>query len=374
MKLMKTSPANFSEWNRKILSAYWAIFALTLFNEIAALLYLTAHNEGSVITEYSFGHVIKPSLSIVIVLLVAQIINSIPHRFNDDVVLGVGSLIPGILVYFHANLDGIQYFFVIPILVSVFYFQPSKLLISFGVNVSLFSLLYLLHPVLKSKIYVIEFMTTVITLFCGLIISYGIMARGAEIQQNLKRTMSEQQDLLVKSILMDKLSKIDALTELYNHKTFHEYLDKLIDQSDHNMLKLHLAVLDIDNFKKINDTYGHWVGDLILRSVSQTIRSTVSTDDFSARYGGEEFAVIFTDKTREEVLEITESIRESIAGSRHPELNGDSVTISIGLKEYIPGSGKEWLFRGADDALYTAKRSGKNRTVQHDPELAAALS
>jgi diguanylate cyclase len=374
MNPINTPAVNFSEWNSKILSAYWAIFALTLFNEIAALLYLAPHNEGSILTEYSFVHIIKPSLSIVIVLLVSQIINSIPHRYNNDVVLGAGSLIPGILVYFHASLDGVQYFFMIPILVSVFYFQPSKLLISFGVNVSLFILLYLLHPVLKVKIDVIEFMTTIVTLFCGLIISYGIMARGAEIQQNLRRTMSEQQDLLVKSILMDKLSKIDALTELYNHKTFHEYLDKLIDQCDHHKLKLHLAVMDIDNFKKINDTYGHWVGDLILRSVSQTIRSTVSMDDFSARYGGEEFAVIFTDKTQEEVLGITESIRESIAGTHHPELNGGSVTISIGLKEYSPGSGKEWLFRGADEALYTAKRSGKNRTILHEPEIAVTHS
>ncbi|WP_260115438.1 GGDEF domain-containing protein [Paenibacillus hexagrammi] len=81
-------------------------------------------------------------------------------------------------------------------------------------------------------------------------ISIGITKRGIEILKHLKSATEVKQELMIKNIIMDKLSKTDALTDLYNHITFHEYLEKLIEQSECGYLSIHLAVLDIDNFKK----------------------------------------------------------------------------------------------------------------------------
>ncbi len=147
---------------------------------------------------------------------------------------------------------------------------------------------------------------------------------------------------------------------------------KLIEQNELNDLSLQLAILDIDNFKRINDTYGHWVGDIILIRVASIIKETVTPNDFVARYGGEEFAVIFTEKTLDEAYRLVEQIRHKLYVTLHPELDSKAATISIGLQEYMKGKGKEALFKGADASLYAAKRTGKKqnlRTLHPVPRL-----
>jgi diguanylate cyclase (GGDEF)-like protein len=162
---------------------------------------------------------------------------------------------------------------------------------------------------------------------------------------------------------MDKLSKTDALTGLYNHKTFHEYVDTILTQNKLYSFQIQLAIIDIDNFKIVNDTYGHWTGDIVLKEVGKILQSSVTADDFVTRYGGEEFAVVFIGKTFPETLDILEKIRESIENHTFVELANKSVTVSIGVHNYLSSDGKELLFKYADEALYRAKRSGKNKVV-----------
>jgi diguanylate cyclase (GGDEF)-like protein len=160
---------------------------------------------------------------------------------------------------------------------------------------------------------------------------------------------------------MERITQIDALTDCYNHKSFHEYLDKLIEQRESKHSLLHLAIIDIDNFKKVNDTYGHWVGDIVLKSVSHTLKELVTPNEYVARYGGEEFAVIFTGKTGEEAYQILDKIRLEIAQTKHPEMDHQSVTVSMGLQSYVEGEERENLFKRADHSLYTSKKTGKNK-------------
>lgn len=175
--------------------------------------------------------------------------------------------------------------------------------------------------------------------------------------------MKSEQDLRIQNIIMDRLSKIDPLTDLYNHKTFHEYLGWLIDHQQNNPFPMQLAVLDIDNFKKVNDQYGHWVGDIVLKQVAAVVLKHIATDDFAARYGGEEFVVILTAKQLDESYSIMEQIRIGIATMPVEEMNGESVTVSIGMHEFSVRDTKSDTFQQADDALYKAKKTGKNRIV-----------
>jgi diguanylate cyclase (GGDEF)-like protein len=204
------------------------------------------------------------------------------------------------------------------------------------------------------------------------IVGFGILARGKEILTHLRSSYESNQELLVRTILMDKLAKTDALTETYNHMAYHEYKDHLVEQADNGRLTLHLAILDIDNFKKVNDTYGHKAGDTVLRKVSAIARSKTGSNDFIARYGGEEFVILFTEKSFQEAFDLTEDIRKEIASTTHEALSGLRVTVSIGLNAYVPGMGKEALFQLADAALYRAKHTGKNRTVIAAAEEALA--
>ncbi|WP_307563995.1 GGDEF domain-containing protein [Paenibacillus sp. V4I7] len=102
------------------------------------------------------------------------------------------------------------------------------------------------------------------------------------------------------------------------------------------------------------------------------MKTRVGLNDFVARYSGEEFAIIFTEKATEEIFEILERIRWQISQSKYEELNKQSVTISIGFSEYRPGTSKETLFSGANQSLYKAKMTGKNKTDIHTAPLKEA--
>lgn len=163
---------------------------------------------------------------------------------------------------------------------------------------------------------------------------------------------------------MEHLSKTDAQTGLYNHKTFHDHLENLIIQHKQGKLdSLQLAILDIDNFKQINDSYGHAVGDLIIERAAKMIVAHTTADDFVVRYGGEEFAIVFTNKTMKQAYTVAESIRKDFMKMRHTEIERKPVTISIGLTALHGRMNKAELFDEADKLLYEAKRRGKNQTV-----------
>lgn len=182
------------------------------------------------------------------------------------------------------------------------------------------------------------------------------------LENNLEKVTKDKQELLIKSAIMEKISKTDALTDMYNHRTFQEYFDTIIKQVSVADNRFQLAIFDIDDFKKINDTFGHSVGDIIIQRISSKIKTMVTVDDITARYGGEEFVVILTNKTMEQSLILLESIRKAIQDESHIELNRN-VTVSVGVHEYHKGEPKEEVFNKADEALYEAKHSGKNKIV-----------
>ena len=154
----------------------------------------------------------------------------------------------------------------------------------------------------------------------------------------------------------------DHLTSLYNHNFFYSRLDEEFERAVRYETPLSLIMMDIDNFKQINDTYGHRVGDLVLKEISATIRRGVRKTDIVARYGGEEFAVILPHTLQKGAVDEAERLRESIAMSAYAGLVNHKVTVSIGVASYpqkgAMNSGD--LVNHADDALYKAKWGGKN--------------
>jgi diguanylate cyclase len=191
-------------------------------------------------------------------------------------------------------------------------------------------------------------------------------AHGEMTAQSVSRHSEEMNQVRQELDEYKRIANTDSLTRLSNRRAFDEKLSSLFDSS----IGLHLTslvLLDIDHFKRINDTYGHPVGDKILATVGNLIRSNVRKDVFVARTGGEEFAIILEGNNVDEVMTICERIRLSLENT--PFRNSRSgtdygpVNISIGYAMGNQASGPGELYAQSDTALYHAKETGRNRSV-----------
>lgn len=156
----------------------------------------------------------------------------------------------------------------------------------------------------------------------------------------------------------------DALTKLSNRAAFDDYFDKMMARFQTQPFDLALAVLDIDDFKNINDTYGHTAGDKTLQVIASTLQKKVSDNVFVARYGGEEFVLIYTSKEETTVFSELNFINKSIA--RLPfkfKNNKVSITLSIGFTHITKDDNIHTAFERADKAMYKAKANGKNQVI-----------
>jgi diguanylate cyclase (GGDEF)-like protein len=164
---------------------------------------------------------------------------------------------------------------------------------------------------------------------------------------------------------IERMAITDGLTGLFNHRNFQEKLAAEFRRLERFSAPLSLLLIDIDFFKKINDSYGHPAGDEVLRGVARVIRETVRSVDIPARYGGEEFAALLPGTNHEGALKMAERLRESIEKTRFPfEGKELRVTVSIGAATSPHDAvAKEELVEKTDKALYYAKRNGRNRCV-----------
>ena len=160
----------------------------------------------------------------------------------------------------------------------------------------------------------------------------------------------------------EQISRVDGLTGLYNHKFFHELLDAEISRSDRYKYSFSLIMIDIDDFKKINDNYGHQRGDTILEEIASILKSLARRTDSAVRYGGEEFAIILSQTAKEHGRVFADRVVKSIATSKFSGFSHDkAVTVSAGLSGYPDDARtRESLIKKADEALYQAKNMGKN--------------
>ena len=158
-------------------------------------------------------------------------------------------------------------------------------------------------------------------------------------------------------------ARTDELTNLPNFRAFRERIDGEIDRADRYPETFGILVLDLDRFKKYNDTFGHLAGNDALRRVAQSIRDTVRHVDFAARYGGEEFAIIAPQVDAAALIFIAERVRAGIEAIPAPP-DGASITVSIGAALFpSDGANVDALFQVADERLYEAKKAGRNRVI-----------
>lgn len=167
---------------------------------------------------------------------------------------------------------------------------------------------------------------------------------------------------------VERDAAIDGLTRVYNRRHFSVWFENEIRRAKNYSQPLSLLMLDIDYFKKVNDTYGHNAGDMVLRKMAETLRAHTRSSDLVARYGGEEFVVALTSSNKDQAFTYAECFRKTIA-SLEVKVTGQEgplkVTITCGVATY-PEDGENTtdLLRAADEALYEGKQGGRNRVVR----------
>lgn len=178
------------------------------------------------------------------------------------------------------------------------------------------------------------------------------------------KTTNDIKDLAV----LKQESITDALTGLRNRRYFDQRISEEVALSTRYKLPLTLMLIDVDHFKKVNDTYGHTVGDEVLQTLSKIIQNVVRDSDIVARYGGEEIVIITPNTTKEEAAILAERLREKVEQTKVATIATTQevvqVTISIGLCSLSPIiTDKEALLEESDQSLYLAKKHGRNRVV-----------
>ncbi len=190
-------------------------------------------------------------------------------------------------------------------------------------------------------------------------------ASGNALQSKLSEATEKSRMLEQKLAAVEAEASIDALTGLYNRKSFNNKLMDLFEEYRDRGTYFSAIMIDIDFFKKFNDTYGHQTGDLVLQAVGDTLHRSVKGADFPARYGGEEFVVLLPETTLENAIVVAEQLRvrismRKIEDDTHPD-TVLKVTASMGVGFATKQDTMQTLIRRADKALYLAKEEGRNQ-------------
>ncbi|SEG69533.1 sensor domain-containing diguanylate cyclase [Marinobacterium lutimaris] len=182
------------------------------------------------------------------------------------------------------------------------------------------------------------------------------------ITQKARELEIRNRELQQKVLEIELISNTDPLTQVPNRKKFEEELLNEKCRSDRYGHELSVAMLDIDHFKNINDTFGHETGDRVLKKLAAFVTENIREIDFFARWGGEEFVLIFPDVGLEGAVSCAQKLRQLIA--EHELYPGFKITCSFGVTAYHSGDSLDDLFSRIDNALYVAKNSGRDQVVE----------
>lgn len=360
---MNATFIKFEEWIRMLIKWMWQAFFIFLFFELLLFaLYKPVPECG--VWQYFKLFILTPTILQGLLIIIFQMLNrSFFKKVGEQWAVILTQIIIttffGIMVGVHSSVSEMGALIVYPIFLANVYRKKKYILTQAGISlVALILLRSFIIPYAPYKPVNSDLVITIIfvAFIIGSVFGTGLIQRFV-VQMDVNITLSRNKEKKMKELV-----RRDSLTGLLNHKAFYDELQKYIDKSIQFERKVSLLVIDIDDFKMINDQYGHANGDKVILVLTRILKNNVRAEDAVARYGGEEFAVILWDTNILKANKIAERIRIQFNSYNFgDEFKNNHFGVSIGIAEYYLGMGSiEDFFKAADYALYSAKDSGKN--------------
>jgi len=354
-----------SKWNRRVMRLLWIFFVVLVSLEAA----ITITYRMGVTLDYEVGFAyyflwffVRPCLIVFVTVLTTQLIFSfskgrVTQSFMARFLLCALIVTMSEIVAFHYGLSVIFVIYVVPIIVSIIYVDTKTVFLTFILSMAAYTFTYFAY--VRNFVPDSEYRHT----YMDILGTYGIIAITYMLARIVLERVRELINAAVASTLRERELSVevtkDSLTQLYNHATFYDKLDEFILRHKREGKSFGVQIIDIDDFKPINDTYGHDMGNTVILGLVDVINENLGVGDIAFRYGGEEFTVITSDPSR--AVKQAENIRRQISERSFDGVNGN-VTVSIGVCSYDDSfGGRREFFSAADKALYNAKETGKNK-------------
>lgn len=354
----------YSKWQKYLLRLSWGgLFVVAAFEIAVFLMFLQAETLERPVLEYLCLRFFIPSGTILISVTTCTIlINSKSTNCQLKNFLAVLSVfvLCSIVGIFHNYFRFLFVMFGMPfILCAVFADKKMLRNLLFCSFVPFMMAVFTMYHDFKGTNYV-ELWTTFICAFMFVIIAYfistGIVSYQEE-QINFIYAASQKQMELIHEL------KIEPLTKLYNRTALDGALRSFLRKFQQGQFVPHMVLMDLDNFKKVNDTFGHAAGDEVLTKLAELIKINMKGIRRAFRFGGEEFVLLFEADTTEEISAIVNNIRRDLSQVQWTFNPGQPMTLSAGIAQLKTGQDDKAWFNTADQAMYRAKETGRDRVI-----------
>lgn len=349
-----------SQYREQLLKVHAATVAIVSCVEIAAyfvFVYLGIH-KFSFNCSYLWMGVIVPICINILSHIVARAIckrKTSNYRLKNRSVIYAAIVTSFVVSLFHRDYLVTSCAFVFPIILSAMYNDEKILKNSLAASLVMLSIT-VLTLFFENK--------TDLTTYLNIVVLYGFIAvsylSGDLSIKFSQRNFSLIEEQAIENSKLEVEIDMDQMTKLYNHEAFYERLDLIIEENKNAPVDCCLAMIDIDDFKKVNDKHGHKAGDMVLETLADILKKCCTEEDVACRYGGEEFALILRNKTLTEAEKIVESALKIFSETRF-EFAKKSLTFSAGIVKLDKDQTSEMFFERADGNLYISKKNGKNR-------------
>ncbi|MEH2944081.1 GGDEF domain-containing protein [Lachnospiraceae bacterium KK002] len=352
-----------TEWNKKVMRFIWISIGLVVFIEVLLFIFYQPVPECSK-REYWETFILKPSVMMVLEAGVMELIFRCLGKVLGEQVITVlflfmQFLLLGTVVSVHSSVPYMCMTLTYPVIFANVYREKyfryvafvMAILVYAGINYGMIPSTEFKPDNSKEVLLVIFIGFTIVAFSFSKVLTSVVV----NFEKENQKIHQEKEEIL-------EISQRDSMTGLYNHKIFYDKLNEYLQKCDKDC-PLSLIIIDIDNFKRINDTFGHATGDNVILKIVSLIQKNIGEADIAARYGGEEFGLILVGKGEMEAYNMAERIRREVEQVTVEGVTG-KITISLGMTEIQPQDKNSiLLFKEVDSALYEAKQTGKNRTV-----------
>ncbi len=354
---------SFDLWREKIIRVFYIIIFLIFIVEVSIFVVFRDNgllSGGVTDFHYIMKYIIIPTVINTLLTIGCHRINemSIKAPIKNYAVLVTFSLLAAVIAFIHYIIASILTIFAIPVFLTILFGQKRITSV-----ITILNGILLILSSIRSYLY-----DGSIFFFLNAAVAYTMLISAYLLSTVLIAYNKANSDYIYASyktqLSLNEQAKNDSLTGLYNRKTFQSLLKISIEKARNMRSPIALAIIDLDDFKETNDTFGHLEGDQVLLHFTELIKQQCNGDAYISRFGGDEFAVIFTKASKELAYLRLESLRQRCKQVPHSKVRSGEISFSAGISHYIEGDMNETLlFHQADSALYQAKENGKGQTV-----------